>query len=232
MRDSEDQSGSASDPAFAIEERPFHGNIDAAFLSRLQLGVLRTLYRGVPCLKSPFDLVLYLQLINRLRPRTIIEIGTKFGGSALWFADTQLTHGIQGRVVSVDKTPPDTILDERIDFLQGDVRMLAECLAPSYLGSLEHPWLVVEDSAHYFETTLAALDFFDHELISGDYIVIEDGVVDQLPEPNYRVYRNGPNRAVADFVARHRNDYVIDTSLCDQFGYNVTYCPNGWLRRL
>ena len=25
--------------------------------------------------------------------------------------------------------------------------------------------------------------------------------------------------------------YAIDTALCDQFGHNVTYNPNGWLRR-
>jgi cephalosporin hydroxylase len=193
---------------------------------------MSTLYRGVPCLKSPLDLVLYLQLIHRLGPRTIIEIGSKFGGSALWFADTLSAHGIDGRVVSIDLVSPERAGDARIDFRQGDVRCLDGCLPMTYLQSLKHPWLVVEDSAHHFETTLAALDFFDRELVSGDYIVIEDGVVDQLPELQYRSFDNGPNRAVAAFLARRSADYAIDVSLCDHFGYNVTYCPNGWLRRV
>jgi cephalosporin hydroxylase len=41
----------------------------------------RYTYRGVPMLKNPFDLALYLLLLWRLKPRTVIEIGSKSGGS-------------------------------------------------------------------------------------------------------------------------------------------------------
>ena len=43
----------------------------------------RYTYRGVPMLKNPFDLALYLLLLRRLKPRTVIEIGSKSGGSGL-----------------------------------------------------------------------------------------------------------------------------------------------------
>ena len=36
-----------------------------------------------PMLKNPFDLALYLLLLRRLKPRTVIEIGSKSGGSGL-----------------------------------------------------------------------------------------------------------------------------------------------------
>jgi cephalosporin hydroxylase len=53
-------------------------------MTQEQHGVMRTYYRGLPCLKSPFDRVPSLQLIHRLRPGTIVEIESKLGGSALF----------------------------------------------------------------------------------------------------------------------------------------------------
>ena len=37
--------------------------------------------------------------------------------------------------------------------------------------------------------------------------------------------------AVAAFLAKRGESYAIDDGLCDQFGHNATYNPNGWLRR-
>jgi cephalosporin hydroxylase len=77
------------------------------------------------------------------------------------------------------------------------------------------------------------LRFFHPHLKSGDYIVIEDGVVGALPSEEYRRYEDGPNRvAVRDFLAECANCFVIDTDLCDFYGHNVTYNPNAWLRKL
>jgi capsular polysaccharide biosynthesis protein len=90
----------------------------------------------------------------------------------------------------------------------------------------------VEDSAHRYEVTLAVLEFFYRYLRTGDYIVIEDGIVTFLPEDIYRQFEDGPNRAVGKFLATHPGDYEIDRTLCDFYGSNVTYNTNGWLRRI
>lgn len=50
-------------------------------------------YRGIGCLKSPFDMVIYLQLFSREVPRTVIEIGTRFGGSAFGHSVTCNPNG-------------------------------------------------------------------------------------------------------------------------------------------
>jgi len=192
---------------------------------------MRSVYRSVPCYKSPFDLALYLQLLSSLRPRTIIEIGTKSGGSALFFADMLASHG-GGRVISIDKEAAPEFTDPRIEFLTGDALSLGNTLSDSMLGALERPWLVVEDSAHLFETSMAVLEFFHSRLEPGDYIVVEDGIVSQLSDVRYLQYENGPNRAVSAFMERHPGNYEIDTTLCDFFGRNVTYNPNGWLHRV
>ncbi|RZJ89879.1 MAG: cephalosporin hydroxylase, partial [Brevundimonas sp.] len=120
--------------------------------------------------------------------------------------------------------------DPRITLLKGEAQRLADVLTPEMLA-LPKPWLIVEDSSHLHDDSLAVLDFFDPHLASGDYIVIEDGVV-AFMGPAYDKYEQGPTRAVDDFLARRGADYVLDDSLCDHFGRNVTYNPNGWLKRL
>ncbi|HET6941604.1 MAG TPA: CmcI family methyltransferase [Sphingomicrobium sp.] len=191
---------------------------------------MSTKYRGVGCLKSPFDLVLYLQLFSQQTPRTVFEVGTRFGGSALWFADMMGNHGVPAKVITVDITPPEQMSDPRITFLRGDAKALEEVLNDELLRA-PHPWLVVEDSSHMYAESTAVLEFFHPHLIAGDYIVIEDGVVAFMDPAKYGKYESGPARAVEDFVSKHRGDYELDLSLCDHFGRNITYNPNSWLKR-
>jgi cephalosporin hydroxylase len=216
-----------------VQGRSFRCALGSEALDAVQQGTMRTLYRGVPCFKSPFDLALYLQLLSQLAPRTVIEIGTKHGGSALWFADMLSAQGLaDARVVSVDIAPAAQFSDPRVRFLTGKAQALGDCLPQSLLASCPRPWLVVEDSSHMYADSFAVLDFFHEKLQPGDYIVVEDGIVAQLSGAHYEQYQDGPNRAVADFLRLHPGAYAIDESLCDRYGYNATYNPNGWLRRL
>jgi cephalosporin hydroxylase len=211
--------------------RRFSSDLPPATVESIQQGVLATTYRGVPFLKSPFDVLLYMRLIGSLRPRTVIEIGTHAGGSALWFADCARAHGVDARVISIDRVGPPALEDERISFMHGDATALGEVLGDEVFGQLGRPLLVVEDSAHYFETSFAVLEFFHRHLRSGDYIVIEDGIVSQLPEAEYGRFAGGPTRAIERFLELHPGEYEIDVELCDLYGYNATWSPNGWLRR-
>lgn len=216
-----------------IRGRKCDTDIPTATLDTIQSGVMRSAYRGVPFFKSPFDIGLYLQLMSRLRPATVIEIGCKFGGSALWFADMLSAQGMdQCSVVSIDIKPLADFTDPRIRILTGDAADLGAVLTPELLSTCARPWLVIEDSSHFYEHTAAALAFFDDHLEPGDYIVVEDGIVGSLSDPHYATYQNGPSRALADFLDRRGDRYEIDTDLCDFYGRNATYNPNGWLKRL
>ncbi len=213
--------------------RSFHTGLPTAVLDAMQIGVIGSVYRGVPFVKSPLDIGLYLQLLSRLAPRSVIEIGSYAGGSALWFADMLTAQGVESpRVVSVDLEIRAGFTDPRIQFIEGDAAALALALTPAILANCPRPWLVIEDSSHFYIHASAALGFFDDHLQAGDYIVVEDGVLAHLSDEGYAVFENGPNRAVADFLATRGDRYVIDTGLCDFYGRNATYNPNGWLRRL
>lgn len=212
--------------------RDFDTAAPTALLDAVQNGVLKSVYRGVPFLKSPFDIGIYLQLLSVQQPRSVVEIGTKHGGSALWFADMLSAAGVgEPAVVSVDIRPMAAFSDPRIRFLKGVAQQLQQVLTPELLVSLPRPLLVIDDSSHRYEDALAVLRFFDPVLASGDRIVVEDGVVRHLGDPIYRSYEDGPSRAVRDFLAETGERYAIDAALCDHYGRNVTYNPNGYLLR-
>lgn len=190
---------------------------------------MRYEWRGVTCNKNPFDLALYPMLLWRERPATIIEIGSKEGGSALWLHDICKRFGLGTRIVSIDIDQRATVKRRGIEFHVGDGRDLSTVLTERILAALPRPWLVIEDADHHYLTTLAVLQFFRSKLKVGEYILIEDGICDSFG--NEVNYDGGPNRSVAEFL-QDASEYQIDTDYCDFYGHNVTWCTNGFLRRI
>ncbi len=94
--------------------------------------------------------------------------------------------------------------------------------------------MVIEDADHRPTTTLSVLRFFDRWLRPGEYILIEDGIVDDLYDKNRIMdqWQGGPRPAIADFLAERGDDYEIDQRFCDFFGSNVTWNVNGYLHRV
>jgi cephalosporin hydroxylase len=200
-------------------------DIPYELLMKIQQGTMAYRHRGIPLLKNPFDLAIYPMLLERAQPRTLIEIGSYGGGTALWFAD----QAPQMRVLSVDVKPPAGVSHPSVEFLQGDAHELGAVLTPSLMQSLARPLLVIEDSSHQATTTAAVLDFFDRWLQRDEYIVIEDGILTAMRVAES--YGGGPLRAIHEFLARTNGRYQIDRTLCDYFGRNVTWNVDGYLRR-
>jgi len=193
-------------------------------------GLLAYDYRGVPMQKHPMDIALYMRLICETRPRTIIEIGSCQGGSAVWMADLLKTYGVDGRVVSIDIIPPSpSYKPDHVSFVKGDSSNLGATLTPEFIAGLPHPWLITEDAGHHYEPTLKTLEFFDPLMRPGEYIVIEDAVITEMGVDAR--YKGGPARAITEFMEVRGSDYEIDERYCDLYGRNVTGNPNGYLRR-
>jgi cephalosporin hydroxylase len=207
--------------------RTFKTAFDPMFLANYQEGVMRFKYRGIECLKSPIDLAIYSRLIWDLRPGSIIELGSNKGGSALWLADTMSAYNLPGRVISIDVQPPTFPPHERLRFLEGDVSTLGLALTEPFLASLPRPLLMIDDSSHLYGHVLAVLDFAEGHLSIGDFLVIEDGNLDELGLSEQ--FNGGPNRAIREFLERSSR-FEIATEYCDMFGTNATYNPNGYLR--
>jgi cephalosporin hydroxylase len=204
----------------------------------------RDSYAGVRLAKFPEDLRVYEHLIWASKPNVVVEIGTLNGGSALWFRDrlrALASYADIGRplVVSVDvETGParedlravDPAYEDTIALLEGDVTdpdlpREVERLLPDGARCL-----IVEDSAHVFETTTAALEGFARFVPPQGFFVVEDGSVDyeeMRPRPDWP---RGVLPAVREWLKtpegrkfRVRRDLEI---------YGITSHPEGFLQRV
>jgi len=208
--------------------RSFSTFFSQSQLATYQEGVLKYRYRGVRCLKSPIDLAIYLSLLDAVKPRSLIEIGSRFGGSAKFFRDFCRVLETETTIVSIDLEKPPITLDG-VRFVQGDVLALNDVFSREHLHSMPRPWLVIEDSAHTRAACKAALTFFAEYLVSGEWLVMEDGSLSDMGLA--RKHHGGPNAAIAEFFAEYPGIFEIGTNYCDMFGPNATYNPNGYLRR-
>ncbi len=75
----------------------------------------------------------------------------------------------------------------------------------------------------------AALDFFADRLHPGEWLAMEDGVLDELGLKEK--FGGAPNQAIAQFLEAHPGVFEIGVEYCDMFGPNATYNPNGYLKR-
>lgn len=170
-------------------------------------------WKGLPTMRTAWDLALSVMMLEELKPRTIIEMGTAFGGSAVWLADMQRAQGLPARVVTVDINPP-KVSAEGVSFLQGDLFAVDKALPESLLRELPHPFLVIED-AHV--NTRGILEYLDTFLQPADYLIIEDVEAEQ---------------ALGPFLLSRPGRYTVDARYTDYFGHNATCAKDQILRRM
>lgn len=211
------------------QKRSYHSAIPHAALESIQAACHRYAYRGIPMLKNPFDFALYPLLIWDIKPATIIEIGTKSGGSAVWFGDTVTNYGFNTHIYSLDIVKVTNVSHPRVTFLEANGRELEKSLTPEFMNSLPRPLLVIEDADHSYETSSGVLRFMHPHMKSGEYIVIEDGIISDLDKDASA--SSGPHRAIKEFISQRGGDYEMDAHYLDFFGYNYTWCTNGILRK-
>jgi len=207
-----------------------HVSLDKAAAADIQAGIMRYTYRGVPMLKCPFDLALYMQVIWEMKPGTILEFGSNAGGSALWLADLLGNFGLNKTVLrSYDIRPVTTLNDARIAFLKADISRPQDFMDAAELYALPRPMLIIDDASHQYSHILTLLRFLHPHLQRDDYLIIEDGIIDRLELPGYD---GGPLRAIREFLSEHGDLYAIDRNRCDAFGRNTTWNVEGYIRRI
>lgn len=191
----------------------------------LYLGHDNVTYRGVKTAKCPFDYVIYQMLVLELKPDLIIEIGTNKGGSALYLADLLNLTG-KGVIHTID------ILDEaelvvrshpRIKIFSKGYKDYDISLAGGY-----DKVLVIEDGSHQYADTLAILEKFSPVVSPGSYLIVEDGIIDELKMSAN--YKGGPLKAIREFLPAHP-EFEIDRKWCDFFGRNATFNVDGYLKK-
>jgi cephalosporin hydroxylase len=211
--------------------RSYASELPQALLLRMQQAVHHQRYRGVQFVKSPFDIAIYQQLVDKVRPRTIIEIGSKAGGSGLFFGDMLRNFEIDGHVLSFDLVPVTDVTHPFVSYRRGNGRRFERALSPEQVAELPRPLLVIEDADHTYETSSAVLAYFHPLLRAGDWIVVEDGNLSDMYPTLFTDGLSGPHAALREFFARRGADYRLASEFCDLYAYNATTASNGILER-
>jgi cephalosporin hydroxylase len=198
-------------------------------------------YAGVPIGKFPEDLRMYEHLLWASRADVVVEIGTHQGGSALWFRDRLATMARYGRiaagqVISIDldiepaRQRLRSVRDSDITLIAGDV--LDPELSDRVRGLIPpgSRCFVVEDSAHTYETTWAALQGFASLVPLGGYVVVEDGCVDIEELRLVESWPRGVLPALRRWLASSAGSAFAQRRDLERYG--VTCHPQGFLQRI
>ncbi len=163
-------------------------------------------WKGQPLFKTVFDLALYAMILWEVKPKTVIELGSGSGASAVWLADHLKCYGLEGRVLSLDLRAPSLDYDG-VTFMTGDCERIAEALPADLLSGLPHPWVAVEDAHVNVLGVLSHLHGFSRP---GDCLIVEDSTI--------------KTDALDSFAERFPGCYQLDTHYTDFFGRNATSC--------
>ncbi|MFE1575347.1 CmcI family methyltransferase [Streptomyces fradiae] len=205
---------------------------------------LRDVYAGVRIKKFPEELRMMEHLMWLSRSQAVVELGTHFGGSALWFRDRLRTLAAYGRVppgvrvVTVDLrqdkaraalSAADPSYEDGITLVEGDVADPDTALRVRAALPAGARTMVVEDTLHTYGTTAAALRNFAPLVPVGGFFVVEDGIVD-VPELRPPGMPGGVLPAVRDWLAGP--DGADFRQRRDLERYGLTCHIGGWLERV
>ncbi len=187
---------------------------------------VNTKWLGVTTWKCPLDLWTYQETIYELRPDTIIECGTKYGGSALFLASMcDLINN--GKVITIDiEAKEGTPKHKRITYLLGSSISEEIIEQVRKLICNTEKVMVMLDSEHKKEHVLNELRIYSQFVPKGSYIIVEDTNINGHPVD--RDFGPGPMEAVEDFLKENSN-FIIDRS---KEKFYMTFNPKGYLKRI
>lgn len=197
-------------------------------------GVAGTLrWRGIELLKNPCDLWTIIELFQIIRPSVLIETGTHFGGSALYFAEMCKVLNIACSIITIDINPKFTYSPEDYGIIPiigystqlsvvEKVRQTVEQILQRVPGSV----IVTLDSDHSEENVSRELELYSAFVTPNSYLIVEDTNLNG--HPSAPEHGPGPWEAVRKFLASNP-DFKPDVT-CER--HLLTFFPTGWLKRV
>jgi cephalosporin hydroxylase len=213
-------------------------------------------WMGRPIIQYPQDIVGMQELIWRVRPDLIVEMGIAHGGSlicnASMLALLEYSEAVEAGTVLDPAKPQRKVLGVDIDIRQhnraaieahpmaGRIEMIegssvdAGTIAQvrEFAASYNNV-MVVLDSNHTHEHVLAELEAYGDLTAVGSYCIVFDTVVEDVPE-EYSTDRpwgkgDNPKTAVWEYLKSHP-EFEIDKDIENKL--LITVAPDGFLRRV
>jgi cephalosporin hydroxylase len=201
-------------------------------------------WMGRPIIQLPEDMVRIQEMIYALKPDVIVETGIAHGGSLIFYASLCKAMG-KGRVIGIDIEirPHNRAAIEAHELFNYLTLIEGSAVDPAIVAQaagLIQPGetvLVLLDSNHTKAHVLAELEAYAPLVTPGSYILVADGIMEQVaggPRSQPDWGWNNPSAAVRDFVAAHP-EFDLDEPA---FPFNegvvterVTYWPGGFVKR-
>lgn len=170
----------------------------------------------LPIIQMPEDIVLVQEIIWATKPDVIIETGIAWGGSVVLYASILELIG-KGQVFAIDKVLPQHNVDSimkykfsnRIQLFEGSsidqkiVKKFSQLIKP------EDKVMVLLDSNHTHEHVYEELKIWAPFVTSGNYIVVSDTVIEEIPAQTHRPrpwgHGNNPRTALDKFLLETKN---------------------------
>ncbi len=193
---------------------------------------------GVPVIQTPEDLVLLQELIFKVQPDIILEVGVAHGGGMIFEASLLELLG-KGKVIGVEidfrehnrKIIEAHPLSKRIELIQGSSiaeETISEIRKRIPKGSTV---VVCLDSDHIKLHVLRELELYEQFVHPGSYIVVFDTISSDLAKlgASKEIYiNNGPAEAVTEFL-QNNSHFQIDTQFNKLYS---SHNQNGYLKRI
>lgn len=194
---------------------------------------------GVPMYKLPFDAFVIQELIVNMRPDFIIETGTGYGGSAMFYASIcELLR--EGHVITMDiedKIDSSGIFSnewaDRITFLHGSSTNNLILDKVKYI--INEIWnnnnprcIVLLDSWHTKEHVFKEMEIYSEFVPVGSYMIVEDSHANGHPVP-WEYDDEGPMGAIEKWMELYGDSWEVDYS-CEK--HLMTFNPKGYLKRI
>jgi cephalosporin hydroxylase len=200
---------------------------------------------GRPIIQLPEDMFRIQEVIYKIKPDVIIETGVAHGGSLVFYATLCKAMG-QGRVIGVDieirphnrRAIESHELSDFITLIEGNS---VDEKTVETVKSLVKPGekvIVILDSNHTKQHVLAELRSYSELVSVGSYIVVCDGIMEDLvgaPRSREDWSWNNPKSAAEEFVKENDNFIIEEPEFLFNEGIitkRVTYWKGGFLRRI
>lgn len=187
-------------------------------------------FLGVVTNKSVSDMWNYQEILAELQPGLIVEFGTRFGGSALFFSVIGRAINPELRVLSVDISHAEVaqqvhnepsirlVTASSTDMRVADIILEMRRNTPGKV-------FFILDSDHTKTHVLGELALLRSAIEPGDYLVVEDGNING--HPVLPGWGDGPTEALKAYFEMYPDDYTVDVNREAKFGF--TFAPSGFL---
>lgn len=225
--------------SMAADEKLRRDALDVFVRADQHRWIHQTTWMGEPVLNLPQDMFAIQEIIYKVRPKYILEIGVAWGGSLLFYSSLLEILGGE-KVIGVDLFIPDDLryrlmshgrLSERISLINSSSLDLDTFDQVHSLMGESRDVLVFLDSYHTHEHVLQELRLYSPLVGRGHYLICGDTIVEDIPTQEHRPRPwgpgNNPKTALQAFL-KENDRFEIDCEIENKLLFTCN--PSGYLK--